>query len=713
MLVKVSCFKPSPFPLLPEVTIKNEDGVFVRDVPEDGVFAAAGVSDGFVIVSVNNLSFLQISSADMFRFLAQLQGDINIVLRSPSDKPSGMEGANNGNKGRKSTTATEEGGKLDRKHLKRKVTEASKTTSKTETVIPDVKSESCPNCDQKFSSISAVSSHFTDVHKSSKTTLPPKQNNPMPADEEKVLVKEEKVALGNTQQDSSSLKLQRENQVLKRKIERLNKEVESFRKNKEAINLQIKEVTEKYGDIEENVKIKQKIIDQLIQDQACFAEEKETSAAEKNAMETLIADQAKELVDVKQHFKSKIEEMASEMNTFKTMNEDIQAKLDMNEDYKETITKLETGLREKDEKIKKYKDKFLKVSKELKDLQESHGNLTQGVTGSDADKEEINRLSVQLANEIEISKELQATIDKINQRNNKLESDLLNTEENKAKILSTVAELQDQIKKNEKNLEEVVSKAECGGQELEEKVCSLNTIIEDLRKQNGEWEHAMDREKSNVVEKDETIRELTENNSKLNQQYEKDKKIKNSLTNEIEDLRSKLKDISSDKTVTNQIEIEMMKNLEVENKILQDKLNKKDATEAQLMEQNNELDLKNIDLERRMSNFDDFTREWTHFMKKQRQNEKFLGEKSESSFRKPYPFSDRRSYYHQDRNLKRNQRFEDEEERRDYDYKRPRESHSPDTRSRLGSCSPEERRDESSTSRAEQGDTRRHGGGAQ
>ena len=705
MLVKVSCFKPSPFPLLPEVTIKNEDGVFVRDVPEDGVFAAAGVSDGFVIVSVNNLSFLQISSADMFRYLAQLQGDISIVLRSPGDKHSGEEAAKNGNKRRKSI---EEGGKLDRKHLKRKVTEASKTTSKTETVAPDVKSESCPNCDQKFSSISAVSSHFTDVHKSSKPTLPPKQNNQMPA-EAKVLVKEEKVSLGNTQQDSSSVKLQRENQVLKRRIERLNKEVESFRKNKEAINLQIKEVTEKYGEIEDDVKIKQKIIEQLIQDQACFAEEKETSVAEKNAMETLIADQAKELVDVKQHFKSKIEEMASEMNTFKTMNEDIQAKLDMNENFKETITKLEAGLKEKDEKIRKYKDKFLKVSKELKDLQESHGKFTR----SDADKEEINRLSVQLANEIEISKELQTTIDKINQRNNKLESDLLNTEENKTQILATVAELQDQIKKNEKNLEEVVSKAESGGQQLEEKVCSLNTIIEDLSKQNDEWKHAIDREKSNVVEKDDTIRELTEDNSKLNQQYEKDKKIKNSLTNEIEDLRSKLKDISSDKTVTNQIEIEMMKNLEVENKSLQDKLNNKEVKEAELMERNSELDFKNIDLERRMSNFEDFFREWTHFMKKQRQNEKFLGEKSESSFRKPYPFSDRRSYYHQDRNLKRNQRFEEEDERRDYEHKRRRGSHSPDSRSRLGSCSPEERRDESSTSRAEQGDTRRHGGGGQ
>ena len=45
-LLVVKCFKPSQFPLLPEVTIKNEfNQVVARKVPDESLFARAGVVD--------------------------------------------------------------------------------------------------------------------------------------------------------------------------------------------------------------------------------------------------------------------------------------------------------------------------------------------------------------------------------------------------------------------------------------------------------------------------------------------------------------------------------------------------------------------------------------------------------------------------------------------------------------------------------------------
>ena len=81
-LIVVKCFKPSQFPLLPEVTIKNEfNQVVARKVPDESLFARAGVVDGDIIVSVNDTSLENKESSEVFKLLSTLQGDLKVVFK--------------------------------------------------------------------------------------------------------------------------------------------------------------------------------------------------------------------------------------------------------------------------------------------------------------------------------------------------------------------------------------------------------------------------------------------------------------------------------------------------------------------------------------------------------------------------------------------------------------------------------------------------------
>ena len=79
----VTCYKESGFPLLPEITIKNEHNkVVVRKVPVDGEFAKFGVKEGDVIESVNGISFHGFDNNKVFSTLSVMTGDMNIVFQT-------------------------------------------------------------------------------------------------------------------------------------------------------------------------------------------------------------------------------------------------------------------------------------------------------------------------------------------------------------------------------------------------------------------------------------------------------------------------------------------------------------------------------------------------------------------------------------------------------------------------------------------------------
>ena len=79
--LSVKCFKESGFPLLPEVTIKNEHNkVYVRRVPGEGVFASKGVKEGDVILSVNGISFEDADINTVFSKLSEITGDVDILF---------------------------------------------------------------------------------------------------------------------------------------------------------------------------------------------------------------------------------------------------------------------------------------------------------------------------------------------------------------------------------------------------------------------------------------------------------------------------------------------------------------------------------------------------------------------------------------------------------------------------------------------------------
>eukprot|EP00092_Neocalanus_flemingeri_P026270 GFUD01028475.1.p1 GENE.GFUD01028475.1~~GFUD01028475.1.p1 ORF type:complete len:1309 (+),score=423.19 GFUD01028475.1:182-4108(+) len=226
----VTCFKESGFPLLPEITIKNEQNqVVVRKVPADGEFAKFGVKEGDVIESVNGISFKGFDNNKVFSTLSVLTGDLTIVFgagvkesvakskRKPKENSINSaavikeEPVNDRtkiseikvekepkptSKRKKATTSQNSVNNspnetnIDNEHesildnsKKRKsargkgkkevVLEKSK-----EEVAPSTSLEECPECDQKFSGIEALSEHYTEVHtviseEDDATPLPP------------------------------------------------------------------------------------------------------------------------------------------------------------------------------------------------------------------------------------------------------------------------------------------------------------------------------------------------------------------------------------------------------------------------------------------------------------------------------------------------------------------------------------------------------------
>ena len=83
--VSVTCFKTKGFPLLPEITIKNEERkVVVRRVPPGGKFAAAGVEEGDVINTVNQKSFTGLDNNQVFKALSKITGEVKIIFSKTS-----------------------------------------------------------------------------------------------------------------------------------------------------------------------------------------------------------------------------------------------------------------------------------------------------------------------------------------------------------------------------------------------------------------------------------------------------------------------------------------------------------------------------------------------------------------------------------------------------------------------------------------------------
>ena len=82
-MITVTCYKESAFPLLPEITIKNEQTKWVvTKVPEDGEFAKSGVKEGDTIESVNGIRFEGMDNNKVFGALSVLTGTVNIVFQS-------------------------------------------------------------------------------------------------------------------------------------------------------------------------------------------------------------------------------------------------------------------------------------------------------------------------------------------------------------------------------------------------------------------------------------------------------------------------------------------------------------------------------------------------------------------------------------------------------------------------------------------------------
>jgi len=153
----VKCFKESSFPLLPEVTIKNEHNfVYVRRVPREGLFASKGVKAGDVILSVNGISFKDADSNTVFSTLSELTGDIEILFdiapqKTPAFKP------------KESKRMPNEKDKKDKSDISDLADCKNLYDSKNPT-FQDHKLEECPECDQNFTDVDSLSEHYEITH---------------------------------------------------------------------------------------------------------------------------------------------------------------------------------------------------------------------------------------------------------------------------------------------------------------------------------------------------------------------------------------------------------------------------------------------------------------------------------------------------------------------------------------------------------------------
>merc|ERR1719186_2130335 len=119
----VTCFKESGFPLLPEITIKNEQNqVVVRKVPENGKFAKFGVKEGDIIESVNGISFRGFDNNKVFSTLSVLTGELKIVF----------------------ATGIQDSVSKSKKKQKDKITAVKEETSNEGNKIPEIKVEKEP-----------------------------------------------------------------------------------------------------------------------------------------------------------------------------------------------------------------------------------------------------------------------------------------------------------------------------------------------------------------------------------------------------------------------------------------------------------------------------------------------------------------------------------------------------------------------------------------
>ena len=671
MQVTVQCHKESQFPLLPEVTIKNEGNVFVRDVPEGGVFAGAGVKDGDVIVSVNGHPFENISSPNMFSLLSGITGDVTIVIRSPGE------------------TGKKEINRRTSQRINKKVN-ANNVGDKSES--REVRGESCPNCDKKFPSISAVSSHFTEVHSKHPPgpRIPgektPGQRTPgQKTPGEKTPGQKHQ----SKQQTESNERILRENHVLKKKNEKMAKEIESFRTQQEAFRAQLEKVTEKskkhdlqteirgteqkakIKDLERDLQIKQKTIEQLIKDNEFLVKESsqtKNDSQEKEAMDTLRKNHKEELDNLKFHFQSQIEEISKDMGVFTDLNEDIQTKIAAYDELQKKYLQLEKDLKSKDEKNRKYKDNFSKVTKELKDLQEKLDNQEKNSKASNDTEEENDDLRVKLTNEIESCKELQEKLEnemknstdikiknkKLNEKYNNVKDGLKDALEEGKKMKLFIKSFESDLGKatdRENKLKAEYEESLHRNKSQEENQSQLKRTIFNLELEVKSLKENLQKIESSERDNLNTLSHLTEKESLSRQQNQKNKKIIDVLTKEVEELRNKIEDASNDKSVSNSVEAEMLKLLGQENESLkeqiesftksvsglrdqcEEKLEIKEKKLVELQQKVSDVELQNTKLELKMTRFDEFIEEYTYLMRKMRKKEQSEKLKERSSYR--------------------------------------------------------------------------------
>ena len=530
MTITVKCHKEAKFPLLPEVTIKNENSkVVMRKIPVNGVFDKAGAKDGDVIKSVNETSFENISSQEVFRFLSSVEGDLTIVIdQAVKEEPTEEPIVNN---------------KIKRKAMKKQMEESSKRNDSPKIVAGKAK--------------------FNPVRSKENLSL---LKNPQPVEHKK---KEE---------DMSKTVLLRENLILKKKIEKLNLDIGNFARTQEAINKQIEEIKvnasksdqereKKMEEMEENLKIKQRTIDQLIEDNNFLAAESSKYGdyvEEKTALENIVAEQVEENKKLKEEYRTQMDDTTLQIDTLRNIIDDIRLRTSAAE------------IKEKDLK-KNYEEKVQRLLKELSALQQNYDDLVS--------KEELfNHESA---------------------RNKKLETEKKMIE-NKCNLLKEKHTSEEQKNENLKlKIKEIEENLSNSSKKYEQEAEDMHTMISNLQQSFAKLE----------TEKNNHICKLEQNVERLEHELEKERKIKDALSKEIQKMTNESKAHSDDKKIENQVEKEMIKMIEKENYKLKEqaeRLNKKNADHQE--ELKNTLTA-NRDLKEKVSKFDDYIVEMTQFMR--------------------------------------------------------------------------------------------------
>ena len=599
MLV-VKCVKQSQFPLLPEVTIKNEsNNVVVRSVPDDGLFSRAGVADGDIIVSVNGTSFENIDSARVFKHLSSLTGDVRIMFKKEKIIPGPLV--------MESTAAQKEGSAT--------AEDAKASSFPVETLIkaippgPPIKRQAVPDTKQSKKRKVAVMEQ---------------------------MIKKVQTAVSKPSQSVEVL--QKENQILKQKIEELKKDNDEYSKTQTEFREQLQEVkllsdkverekVTKMAAMGDQLLEKQKIIDQKVLE-----------------CQNLEAENAKHLNLVEKVLK--LEEDLGELD-------------DKNRCQGELISKLEKELSEKSEELLQSESKLLKSESRYKDKEE-----------------QVKELETKIETQLEITKKLDKDFRDCYDKKKKLKKEVFTIE----KIIKEVKTDKEKVEqRHNDNVKAVTDELNLA----KDRINQQYALVKALQEENHEL-----KSKANQENQDVTIKELED-------RLEEEKKARLSVEAELEELKSKQEDESADNVLTKQIEQEMTKNLESENKMLKQRLEKLFIKERELKDNLNHCMNKNKTLKERVNRFDSFAEEVTLALRLKRK------EKEREPLPEQSPADPRRKQRrisldgsHNERKPSLSKSFDESRKRKPEDSPRP--DHSANKRWKTDSFKPVKKSDKSS-----------------